>query len=383
MTEPTRERWRAAAATLREQERLMLARFPPSAKPRTPTWYHFFAADLERDGPPDPRGDHLKLTTTAIALISLPQRADFADLIVWLFGLLRAHPMGQGALPPMLLASLDQYLSPADRWALGPLLEAAAGGAGGAGVRQDAFLQQMGGAGALAALALVARRDDTQAVDLLMAALQGGDQRRALLAGTALAELRVAAAAGPLAELLRQTRDDRAVRALGLLGQPEALKPLLDALRESQRYGRPSFSALAEALGRLGDARAVEALEPHLRRSNLALSAAMALLRLGDRRGLAVVERAAESDFEAARVLAAVGRPQGLPALQSQYSALDTLDRGSLVRDLSRHGTADDIPLLEWVAGTDFGQLDQGWPLAEEAERAIVRIRARAERDRS
>lgn len=380
MPEPTPERWRAAAAALREQERRMLARFPPSAKPRTPTWYHFFAADLERDGPPDPHGDHLKLTTTTIVLISLPQRADFADLIVWLFGRLRAHPMGQGTLPPMLLASLDQYLSPADRWALGPLLEAAAGSPG---AGPDAFLQQMGGAGVLAALALVARRDDTQAVDLLMAALQGGDQRRALLAGTALAELGVAAAAGPLAELLRQTRDDRAVRALGLLGQPEALKPLLDALRESQRYGRPSFSALAEALGRLGDPRAAEALAPHLKRSNLALPAALALLRLGDRRGLAVVERAAEADFEAARVLAAVGHPQGLPALQSQYSALDTLDRASLVRDLSRHGAADDIPLLEWVAGTDFGELDQGWPLAEEAERAIVRIRARAERDRS
>ena len=379
MPEPTPERWSAAAATLREQERLMLARFPPSAKPHTPTWYHFFAADLE-DGPPDPRGDQIKLMTTAIVLISLPQRAEFADLIVALFAQVRAHPISQGALPPMLLASLEQYLSPADRWALEPLLDAAADGAG---AQPDSFLRQMGGAGALGALALVARSSDARAVDLLTAALQGKDQRRAQLAGSALAELGVAAAVGPLIELLRQTRDDRAVEALGLLGRPEALAPLLTAMRESQRYGRPSFSALAEALGRLGDPQAAEALAPYLKRSNLALAAALGLLRLGDQRGLALIERATQTDFEAARRLAAVNHPQGLPALQRLYSAMDTLDRGSLVRDLSRRGSLDDIALLEWIGGSDFGQLDQGWALAEEAERAIVRIRARAERDQS
>lgn len=92
--------------------------------------------------------------------------------------------------------------------------------------------------------------------------------------------------------------------------------------------------------------------------------------------------RASVSPTSLRRALLAIGRPQGLPALQRQYQAGDSGKRALGIRGLGRHGTPAHIPLLEWASAHDFAQLDQGWSLAEEAERAIVRIRARAERGR-
>ncbi|RMF83541.1 MAG: NACHT domain-containing protein, partial [Nitrospirae bacterium] len=77
----------------------------------------------------------------------------------------------------------------------------------------------------------------------------------------------------------------RAAEALGKLGDPRAVEPLLQALGDESRGVR---RAAAEALGKLGDPRAVEPLLQALgdRYSDVRLAAAEALGKLGDPRAV-------------------------------------------------------------------------------------------------
>ena len=106
-------------------------------------------------------------------------------------------------------------------------------------------------------------------------------------AAEALIGLRVVT---PLVNMLGDSNIDKisrnfAAEALGKLGDQRAVDPLIKALQDSERWVHRSA---AEALGKLGDTRAVEPLIEALRDSEKQVSqaAAKALGMLGDRRAV-------------------------------------------------------------------------------------------------
>lgn len=153
------------------------------------------------------------------------------------------------------------------------------------------------GALALAVLAWpVASAAQTVAADLAPAIetmTKGTDTAARMEAAKALGASRDARALEALVKALEDpSRDVRwaAVEALGELGDRRAVPPILDYLKrvEAYRWGKRLAAA---ALGAIGDPRAVEPLvalleddDPFVRRA-----AALALLRLEDPRGLAKV----------------------------------------------------------------------------------------------
>lgn len=80
---------------------------------------------------------------------------------------------------------------------------------------------------------------------------------------------------------------ERAARSLGLLGDPTAVGPLLDALER----GSP---AAARALGEIGDPRALAPLLEALASTALCVAAAEALVRLGEPAALPALDALAE-----------------------------------------------------------------------------------------
>ncbi|HMA36537.1 MAG TPA: HEAT repeat domain-containing protein [Chloroflexia bacterium] len=117
--------------------------------------------------------------------------------------------------------------------------------------------------------------------------------------------------------------------ALGQIGDPRAVEPLIAALRDEDTVVRTEAAA---ALGALGDRRAVEPLIRALYdtqwevRSNAALS----LGALGDHRAFAhllttLYDANEEVRFWTARALGDLGDPAALPALQQMQQQ----DRGT------------------------------------------------------
>ena len=74
-----RERWLAIAQALRRSQDQSLTYFPDLAQVRTPTWYLQWAKDLEAYHPSHPHWNYLALGGLLVALVSLPERASFAE----------------------------------------------------------------------------------------------------------------------------------------------------------------------------------------------------------------------------------------------------------------------------------------------------------------
>ena len=219
----------------------------------------------------------------------------------------------QGALDALLLALNDPVAEV--RTAVVQML-----GALGGGRATDSLARRLTDASPTvrwqAALALVRLRD-TRARDPLMDALEHGDQRSINEAleglgilgdGQALALLLALARIDPadpapvletmpgrerkVVERLLSSRRADAVEALGRLGDPRAIEPLLEMLAM-----RPSYTII-RALSMLGDNRAVEPLLGLVDNQDAVIrySVYEALGQLGDVRALPALRRAAEVD---------------------------------------------------------------------------------------
>lgn len=105
----------------------------------------------------------------------------------------------------------------------------------------------------------------------------------------------------------------RAARALGLIGMPQAVKPLIASLLSASE---PLQAEAVAALGRLGDATAVPALRPILLGSSRPLSqAAAAALAAIDPEGVDVLREIANDDHHAN------GHPAGSTARRALVAA--------------------------------------------------------------
>jgi HEAT repeat protein len=147
-----------------------------------------------------------------------------------------------------------------------------------------------------------------------------------------------------------------AARALGKIGDTQAINPLVVALRDS--YGNVRAAA-AEALERLGDAQTVEPLVQALTDefSNVRVHAAEALGRIRDTRAvepLAVVLRKDEDSrvrSQAARGLGQMGDARALGSLVAALIDKDLSVRYQVVRELESLGwqPLDDNQRARWA----------------------------------
>jgi HEAT repeat protein len=129
----------------------------------------------------------------------------------------------------------------------------------------------------------------------------------------------------PLIEALRNgdRKPDRCIRAaeaLGKIGEP-AMEPLIKALRDRRVVVRRNA---AEALGEIGDARAVDPLVKVLgdRNSDVRTTAAKALGKIGDERAVEPLIKALSDDYDdwgvrerAARALGKIGDERAVEPL--------------------------------------------------------------------
>jgi HEAT repeat protein len=167
----------------------------------------------------------------------------------------------------------------------------------------------------------------------------------------ALANLNDPRAAEPLRRLLREERivniQDGIIAALVRLGDVESLIGVI----EETACGRKE---IAEALGKLGDRRAVEPLIRLLASSQYArLEIAGALGQLGDRRAVEPLVRAlGDSDFEVrsgvARALVRLGDPRAVEPLIQALGSVDWSARSLVAESLPKlGGTSALAPLVE------------------------------------
>lgn len=141
---------------------------------------------------------------------------------------------------------------------------------------------------------LAAKREREQlaqeaaAVELLIACLKDESSTVCYVAMHALGKLGDARAVEPLLVAARKDKDVgyRAAHALGVLGDERAVEPLIALLKDEEGSGAPWGAA--EALGKLGDTRAVEALIACLKdeSGDVRGSAAGALGKLADARAV-------------------------------------------------------------------------------------------------
>ena len=172
-----------------------------------------------------------------------------------------------------------------------------------------------------AAHALVAL-GDPRGFEPLVAALREGDANLGMCAADALGELKDPRAVGPLMETFRRSYPpglhSSAANALAKLG-PAACAPLVSALKDWD--WRVRISA-AEALGKLGDKRAVQPLLAALKdeRSDVRAQAAMALGKLRDPQAFDALVAATRSDYVvqcgAVTALGDLGDPRAIEVLE-------------------------------------------------------------------
>jgi hypothetical protein len=388
--------WHEAAEALRAKRRASLAWFPNPAELELPPWHDQIgdeiANHLDQNAPPGVDWDYTAISNLLNSLLWLRERARFADLILYLLELLSSHPQNPypGVPPFGLFVTFEVALTPEDGWVIEWLLKIVTLPISEIVPTKDftQFANQMWGNAGLRALvgtlALVGHISDVRVVSVLMDALSGPDELRAVAAESVVGELGITAAVEPLIARLYHNGSDRTIEALGKLRAHRAVDPLLEMLRGLDINESLTFNAIADALGRIGDQRAVDSLAPFLKKRNLRLNTALALQRMGDQRGLQYIIDAAtrrnEPSWEAARRLVKLGDPRGIQAMQAMYQHLSThRSAGSpdvKLRDLNRYGTLSDIPFLEWVRTHDFRQYLPGQSLAELADSAIVRTRA-------
>ncbi|HWR98601.1 MAG TPA: HEAT repeat domain-containing protein [Candidatus Methanoperedens sp.] len=160
---------------------------------------------------------------------------------------------------------------------------------------------------------------------------QGGDAHRRLF--DLLTGEGAAALPDVLAHARDATRSERervlTIKLLGSLGAPAAVVPLADILRAGP--GSMARQAAAIALGWTGLPAAVPVLRAALteRETDVALSAAWALVHLGDRAGvaLALAQLRGQQALAALEVIAATGDPVHAPALEAALPELRGLAR--------------------------------------------------------
>ena len=170
--------------------------------------------------------------------------------------------------------------------------------------------------------------------DALIYALRGGDpDMRRSDAARALGELGDPRAVQPLITALQRDKNslvrDWAAEALGKIGDWRAVKPLITALQD-ESSSVPIFAA--QALGRIGDAQAVEPLIPLLDSYfiDTRSTVAEALGKIGDVRAVEPLIRAlqikdgqeSEIRWSATAALTKIGQP----AVESLISALNNSD---------------------------------------------------------
>jgi HEAT repeat protein len=263
------------------------------------------------------------------------------------------------------------------------------------------------------------RLRDPRAVASLAAALTQENPHVRQAAATALGLIGDPRAIGPLIDAFRVESGDEedivawqdAATALARLGTP-ALHPLVAALSD-ENWNVRAWSACA--LGESGDRRAVEPLIAALDDSvgQVRLDAAEALGRIGDRRAIGALVTILDDPDEWLRLYAvrALGhlvtgeafaplvnalddphidvRCQALYALSESAgpAAVDlllarTTDPNTVVRTaavlaLGRAGDERVIPVLEWIAQHDQGELGRAMEVRQAARYAIERIRER------
>ena len=150
------------------------------------------------------------------------------------------------------------------------------------------------------AVIALGRIGDVRAVEPLIGALVDPDDRVAYEAVDALLEMKFGGLADALIKFLEMGRDIsvRGIRFLGEVGDVRAVGHLIEILRDF--WFEDYLCAAAEALGRLGDVRAFEALveASGSHHESVRAAAAEALGRLGDVRAVGPLTRALDDTFE-------------------------------------------------------------------------------------
>lgn len=220
-------------------------------------------------------------------------------------------------------------------------------------------------------LKLIREAEDTRnpGEDFLYDDLRHGTQPVRAAAARALGRIGDPAAVDPLIEALRR-EDQTEVRAeiafaLGILGDAKAVPAVLDALdRETDSY---TSSEMAIALGRIGDDTALDALHGLLESpwGLIRERAVEALALLADPRSVdPLVHRVSDRDpgvaWRAAWALEKIEDPRSVAALVDALDAEDAMVRRAAVRTLGRLGaTAAVAPIVELAASPhDDWQLD-------------------------
>lgn len=387
------ERMQAALMVLQQAHAAALQPFVERNLPHQPVTMYGYAVDELRDhGISDHGWDWSSLNVFFYSLMALPDHYDFADVILWTLELMPGQE--PYALP---ITVFDEYLMPDDTWVIELLVNLIPPAIAPATVPYPqsqtditAALVQAHALGAIRALGII-KDAQTDAQEVLLAALLHHAPHVSAAAAYALAELYVPGALPALIERTRQQRLPQYIEALGLFNTSESssfLRYLLGTYQHEQAiyYGDYSkvASALLRALARSGDQQAIPAMLPFLAvpDERVNLEAAMALSKLGDQREraliYAVLEDADEEEDAAlrqdvAQFLVMQGDARGWPVLQGYYQN----NPDYFLSKRSRSGEPGDIPFLEWVAANDFSQTGQGWSRAAAARHAIRRIQAR------
>jgi len=131
-----------------------------------------------------------------------------------------------------------------------------------------------------------------------------------------------------------------AAQALGWIGDPRAVESLVAALRDEDSFVR---IAAAEALAAIGDPRAVEPLAAALKDKNSMVSQAVAsaLITVGDDRAVGSLIAALDEDYVPAEVmfaLGAIGNPRAVEPLAAALKSEDTWVRRAAAQALEQIG---------------------------------------------
>jgi HEAT repeat protein len=214
----------------------------------------------------------------------------------------------------------------------------------------------------------LARRKDTRAVEPLIARLEAEllkterwDEDLTFELVDALGQLGDPRAIPVLATTLRRKLvNDTAVYAVCEIGTPAVVPSLLYVLSDEDRYGPLTYRTATELLGKLGDRQAVELVFAAAQRyrylnDDVTVECAVALVRLDDMRGLAILRETLQKKPPAAGHMLAARRLRELCCERGGSFAVDllqTLD-GSMypfiLSDLREHGTSETLPLAAWI----------------------------------
>jgi len=169
--------------------------------------------------------------------------------------------------------------------------------------------------------------DKLQYVNLLISKLEGGTESERRRAAIALGRISNPQAVDPLIEALKSKDEDQALRllatkALGKIGDESAIEPLIEKLKDENAELRV---VAAEALGVIGNAKGVEPLTGVLKDKDtyVRVNAAIALGRIGDPQAvdslIGVLKDESEYEIvrvEAATALGKIGDTQAVAPLE-------------------------------------------------------------------